>query len=766
MEPFDLSDVRLLDGPFRDAQRTGLEYLLRLDPDRLLAPLRREAGLAPVVRDGDPVGSYGNWEDSGLDGHTLGHALSAAALMSAATDDPRPRVLLDRLVAGVAQCQDALGTGYVGGVPDGQRLWDRVVGVEAEAQAGTFELGGAWVPWYNLHKLFAGLVDAYRQAGSRAALDVVVRLADWWCAASRDLDDDRFEAMLATEHGGMTEAYADLAAITGRDEYLTMARRFAHRAVLEPLAARRDALDGLHANTQIPKVVGYQRLGELTQDEELLGAARFFWETVTRRRTYAFGGNSVREHFHPAHDCSPALASPEGPETCNTTNMLRLSRAMFLHRPDPEIVDFYERATFNHILSSQHPRGGFVYFTPVRPDHYRVYSQPQECFWCCVGTGLENHARYGELVCSRSADALWVHLFVASTVRWAERGVTLEQRTRFPADDAVELTVRAAAPVGFTLRVRRPGWLEPGARVDLAVNGARVAEVLVDGYLEIRRTWHDGDRVTFTLPAAVSAERLPDGSDWVAFRHGPVVLAARTTADDLVGLVADEARMGHVAGGPLHPLAGLPVVLTECDDDLPGTVHRLPGEPLAYVLERADDPAGRVTVLEPFAGIHDARYVLYWPLAAPGAVPGVRAALRARDDAELAESRATVDVVHAGQQQPESDHAFTGEQTSTGTVEGVGWRSATGWFGYRLSDPHGHGRALRITYRPGTTPTAVRLDGAPVAELDAQEEPPTGPRVVEIPLPDGAGSRAGVEVRLEATAGGRTAQVVEVRLVS
>ena len=311
MQSLPRSAVRLLPGPFRDAQATSLDYLLSFEPDRLLAPLRREAGLPPVAE------SYGNWESSGLDGHTIGHALSGAALMSAATDDPRPRVLVERLVQGVVECQDALGTGYVGGVPGGVRLWQRVAAGQVEPDS--FVLGGAWVPWYNLHKLFAGLLDAYRYAGAEPALTAVRRLADWWDGVAAEMDDETHEAMLRTEFGGMCEVLADLAEVTGTDRYAALARRFLDQSLLGPLGEHQDVLDGMHANTQIAKVVGYQRLGEVDGDAGLRDAARFFWRTMTRHRTYSFGGNSVREHLHPRDDFSSALESRKAPKPATPT---------------------------------------------------------------------------------------------------------------------------------------------------------------------------------------------------------------------------------------------------------------------------------------------------------------------------------------------------------------------------------------------------------------------------------------------------------------
>jgi uncharacterized protein len=770
MQSLPRGTVRLLPGPFLDAQTTALDYLLSLDADRLLAPLRREAGLPPVAE------SYGNWESSGLDGHTIGHALSGAALMSAATGDPRAGALVDRLVQGVIECQDALGTGYAGGIPDGVRLWQRVAAGQVERDS--FELGGAWVPWYNLHKLFAGLLDAHRHAGSDLALTAVRRLADWWDQVAAGMDDDTHEAMLRTEFGGMCEVLADLADITGTDRYAALAHRFLDQSLLGPLREHRDALDGMHANTQIAKVVGYQRLGEVTGDPGLRDAARFFWQTMTRHRTFSFGGNSVREHLHPRDDFSSALESPEGPETCNTYNMLKLSRALFLEEPDAEAVDHYERATVNHILSSLHPKGGLVYFTPVRPGHYRVVSTPQNCFWCCVGTGLENHAKYGELVYTTEGGDLFVNLFIASRLSLPEQNLVLDQTGTAPYDEDVALLVRSAPATPLAIHIRVPGWHQGTPQVH--INGtpfeAEPAPLTTPGaaggrpvtYVRLARQWREGDTVTMRLRPRISAEQLPDGSPWVSFRYGPSVLAAEGDRNDLAGHFADDSRMGHVAHGPLRPLEHLPIVLAESASDPAAGVRRLASDRLAFALDHADAQAGESVVLVPFAGIHETRYTLYFPLAEPERLHERRAELRAADEAVLTLQDRTVDAVAVGEQQPESDHRFEGQDTWAGLTDGLRWRAADGWWSYRLVDPDGAAKGLEVTHLSGGSdsagPTRVLVDGHLLGTLTPSSGP-EGEDIAQV-LPLDTNRPAGpVEVRFEAVSPATTIRLREVRLL-
>ena len=362
--------------------------MLALDADRLLAPFLREAGLAHEAE------SYGNWESEGLDGHTAGHYISALAWLALPPGRDEVRQRLDHVVAEIARAQEAIGTGYVGGVPGGVALFEslRGRGRDAATQLRIERALGALVQRAqdDLGPVGCGRAPRPRPgARRRSALR-----ASGGSDLAEQIEDDAFEDMLATEYGGMNDIFARMAADTGRADFAAMAHRFSHRAILGPLQERRDDLTGLHANTQIPKVVGYARTAAIDGDAELLAAAEYFWHQVVERRSVVIGGNSVREHFHALDDFTAMIDDREGPETCNTYNMLKLTKALAEARLAPEYLDYAERAIYNHQLASQHPDGGFVYFTPMRPRHYRVYSQPESAFWCCVGTG---HGGAGEV---------------------------------------------------------------------------------------------------------------------------------------------------------------------------------------------------------------------------------------------------------------------------------------------------------------------------------------------------------------------------------
>jgi DUF1680 family protein len=693
LESFPLAAVQLAESPFQQAQQTDLRYILALDPERLLAPYRREAGLATQAQ------PYGNWENTGLDGHIGGHYLSALAYMVAATGNEEVQRRLTYIVDQLALCQQKNGNGYLGGTPGGQKMWQEIKA--GNIDAGSFSLNQKWVPWYNIHKTYAGLRDAYLFAGNAKAKDMLVQLTNWAVDLTSFLSDAQVQDMLRSEHGGMNEVFADVAAITGDTTYLTLARRFSHRSILEPLLRGKDELNGLHANTQIPKVIGYKRVAEVSGgDEAWAKAAGFFWKTVVDNRTVSIGGNSVSEHFHPAKSFTSMLESKEGPETCNTYNMLKLTKQLYLSSAATSYIDYYERALYNHILSSQHPeQGGFVYFTPMRPRHYRVYSQPQESFWCCVGSGLENHGKYGELIYAHNKHDVFVNLFIPSRLSWAENGLALTQTTQFPYAETSTLTLQLKKARRFGLHIRQPNWVKPGTQ-KIFVNGKAVETTATQaGYLTINRKWKSGDVITTTLPMETKVEYLPDRSPWVSFVHGPIVLAAITDTTDMPDLRADGSRMGHIANGPTYPLDQAPVLVSSSPDGVAAGIRPVAGKPLTFsAASLIDAERYRHVELVPFFRVHDARYMIYWPVASPAELVKRKQVMQQQEKIKQALEARTVDQVAPGEQQPESDHGFQGERTESGVFQDRHWRHAKGWFSYNLKKKGAGPRTLRVTY--------------------------------------------------------------------
>ncbi len=418
VETFPISSVRLGDSQFLRNQQADIYYLLGLNADRLLAPYLKGAGLTPKAE------NYTNWENTGLDGHIGGHYLSALSYMYAATGNKEIGERMDYFLSELLRCQQNRNDGYLGGVPDPDKIWNEIA--EGNIRASSFGLNDRWVPLYNIHKIYAGLRDAWLMAGRKEAKEMLIKLADWMIKEVSKLSDEQIQQMLASEQGGLNETFADVYAITGDKKYLRLAHQFSDQRMLQPLLKGEDNLTGKHANTQIPKVIGYKRIADLEGLNDWDRAASFFWQVVVAQRSVSIGGNSMREHFNPTNDFTGLLESEQGPESCNTFNMLRLTKMLYQTTADKSYIDYYERALYNHILSILNPvQGGFVYFTPMRSGHYRVYSQPQTSMWCCVGTGMENPARYGEMIYAHEGNDLLINLFIPSTLTW--NGMTVTQ---------------------------------------------------------------------------------------------------------------------------------------------------------------------------------------------------------------------------------------------------------------------------------------------------------------------------------------------------
>lgn len=698
---FPLQDVKLLESPFLQAQQTDLRYIMAMNPDRLLAPFLREAGLTPKAP------SYTNWENTGLDGHIGGHYLSALAMMYAATGDTAVHSRLNYMLNELNRAQQAAGNGFIGGTPGSRQLWKEIKA--GNIHAGSFDLNGKWVPLYNIHKTYAGLRDAYLYAGSDLARKMLTGLTDWMIDITAGLSDEQLQDMLRSEHGGLNEVFADVADITGDQKYLELARRFSQKTLLTPLIKDEDRLTGMHANTQIPKVIGYKRIADLAQDRDWDHAARFFWNTVVNHRSVCIGGNSVREHFHPADNFTSMLNDVQGPETCNTYNMLRLTKMLFRTSPDIRFADYYERALYNHILASQQPeKGGFVYFTPMRPGHYRVYSQPETSMWCCVGSGLENHTKYGEFIYAHAQDTLYVNLFIPSRLTWKEKGMTLVQETRFPDEEQIRFRVEKGKKKAFSLKLRYPSWAK-GASV--SVNGkVQDIDALPGEYLTIHRKWKTGDEITLNMPMQVTLEQIPDREHFYAFMYGPIVLASPTGTEHMDGLYADDSRGGHIAHGKQISLQEVPMLIGS-PTVLPQLLRKADDEQIVFDYTGNIYPARNGALkLIPFFRLHDSRYAVYFHQVTEAEAESIRREMELSERKAMELANRTVDLIFPGEQQPESDHGIRYEQAETGTRKDRHFRRAKGWFSYNLKVKEEASR-LTITTRKGDdAKVAIMLD--------------------------------------------------------
>lgn len=759
---FKPTQIQLQPGIFKDAENTDLKYIMSLNPDRLLAPFLREAGLTPKAA------NYPNWENTGLDGHIGGHYLSALSLMYASAGDKKVLERLNYMLTELKKCQDKNGDGYIGGVPGSKAFWAELAA--NKVTVGSFDINKKWVPFYNIHKTFAGLKDAWLYANSELAKKMLIAYSNWLLNTTKGLSDSDIQHLLRSEHGGMNEVLADVSAITGDKKYLELARKFSHQIIKEPLANRQDKLTGLHANTQIPKIIGFERIAGLSGDTTYHIAARFFWETVVNNRTVAIGGHGVREHFHPADNFTSMTTSEQGPETCNSYNMLKLSKALYESEGLEKYIDYYERTLYNHILSSQHPeKGGFVYFTPMRPGHYRVYSQPETSFWCCVGSGMENHAKYNELIYAHTANELYVNLFIPSKVNWQQRGVVLSQQTRFPDEETTTLTIDAVKKADFTLKVRYPVWVAPNAMV-VTVNGEKVNyNAQPASFIAIKRKWKKGDKITVTLPMRTTTEQMPGGTDYVAVLHGPIVLAAKTGTSDLTGIYADDSRGGHIANGKKYPVQNMPLFVS-ANANIAQQIKAVPGKNFTYTASELIYPENaRALELIPFFRLHDARYVIYWRQLSPEKLQAEQQRTAEEEAAKQKLDAITLDMVTAGEQQPESDHFIESEHSATGSFNDRHWRDAKGWFSYKLTDKEKKADRLQVTYsgRDKDRRFTILVNNQPVQEVTLTGNNDNAFYTVDYPLPPALVQQGNgtLTVKFQAAAGSVAGGVYEVRLL-
>lgn len=683
-EPFSLKQVRILDGPFKHAMELDHKYLLSLDVDRLLHAFRVNAGLP------SPAKPLGGWEElkSEVRGHSVGHFLSACALMYASTGDEALKAKADRVVAGMAECQAKMGNGYLSAFPE--EFIDRVEACKP-----------VWAPWYTIHKIYAGLVDMYVLCGNKQALEVVTKACDWVKARSDKLSDEQMEKMLGNEHGGMNDVLAEVYALTGDEKYLKLSQRFNHHAVLDPLAKRQDRLTGLHANTQFPKILGAGRQYELTGRDDLRTVAAFFWDVVTKERSYVTGGNSDGEMFTAKEHLSQHLGQ-NTTETCNTYNMLKITRQIFGWEPKAEYADYYERTLYNQILASQNPETGMVlYYLPLRTGVAKTFGTPNDSFWCCTGTGMENHAKYGDSIYFHEADkTLYVNLFIASELTWNERGLRLRQETRYPDEDRTRLTFTCEKPVEMTLKIRHPYWAVSGFEV--AINGQSQSLSSRPGsYVELNRTWQNGDTIEVRMPMTLRTEAFRDNPRRLAVLYGPLVMCA-----------------------PIEPGKPVPAIVSD-DGQIVSHIRPVAGKPLTFVASPkvfrvTGSQSGRELTLIPLFREYKKPYIVYWDVLGEAQWTAKLAAIKAEETRQKALDASTVDRVLIGDDASERAHAMAGEKTGAGPYADRHWRHAVdgGWFSYELKVLDGRPMTLLCCYwgsDVGPREFDVLIDGKKIA---------------------------------------------------
>ncbi|MBN1513123.1 MAG: glycoside hydrolase family 127 protein, partial [Phycisphaerae bacterium] len=642
-------------------------------------------------------------------GHTMGHYLSACALMYASTGDERLKARVDGIVADLAKCQKALGaSGYLSAYPES--FIDRV---EARRQV--------WAPYYTLHKIMAGLLDSYVHAGNRQALEILEGMARWCQSRCDRLSEEHMQEMLnSTEQGGMNDVLANLYAVTRNPEHLALSRRFVQRTYNGPLAAGRDQLKGQHVNSFIPNIIGTARQYEVTGNVEDREVAHYFWHQVVGHRCYCTGGTSNDEHWRTDPDQLAHELGDHTQESCCTYNLLKLTRHLFSWDPKPEYMDYYEKTLFNSILSTQDPRTGLMmYFVPLAPGRWKTYNTPTDSFWCCTGTGMENHAKYGDTIYYQDDEGVFVNLFIASELNWRERGVRIRQQTQWPDESTTSLTIRTDRPKEFSLRVRVPGWA--AERITVKLNGEPLhVEVNHSRYMVFRRTWSDGDRLDVEMPMSLQTAPMPDDKTVVAFLYGPLVLAGKLGGEGLTNDVVYLKDQWYRF--PRDQVAEAPVLLA-AGDDLTQCIEKVSDNPPVF---RTVGQEKSITLV-PYHQLFDERYAIYWRAFRKGSP---------EHDAHLAEEKArrellarTVDQVEIGDPRSEPAHSRKGERTTSGLHFGRNWRHASdgGWFSYDLKVLPGVAQELRLGFwgsDAGGREFDILVDGVKLVTLKLENNRP------------------------------------------
>jgi len=627
-----LGDVRLLPSPFLDAVEANRRYLMFLSPDRLLHNYHKFSGL-PVKGE-----TYGGWESDTIAGEALGHYLSALSLMHAQTGDAECVTRIHYIISELEKCQAAQGDGYVAGfmrkrkdgsIVDGKEIFPEIMA--GDIRSAGFDLNGCWVPFYNWHKLFAGLMDAQTYCGIDRGIPVAEKLGGYIEKVFAALDDTQTQKVLDCEHGGINESFAELYTRTKDPRWLALSERIYHHRILDPLTAGEDRLANNHANTQVPKLVGLARLYEITQKPQYQKASSFFWERVVNHHSFVIGGNADREYFFEP-DTISAHITEQTCESCNTYNMLKLTRHLYSWSPKASWFDYYERAHLNHMLAHQNPKTGmFTYMMPLMSGQAREFSDPENSFWCCVLSGIETHSKHGDSIYWQQDNTLFVNLFIPSKVNWKAQKAAFELTTKYPYEGQVSLKLsQLSGAMTFTVAVRIPGWASGHS---LLVNGKPALAKMSDGYALITRKWKAGDVVTLDLPLELRFEHTAGNEKVVALLRGPMVMAADLGA-------ADQPWEGDAPA-----LVGA---------DLLGSFAPVSASEAVYVSKGTGRP-GDMT-FRPFYAQYERRTAVYFSRYSDGEWAEAQVAYRA-EQARLKDlANRSVDVMHLGEMQPERDH--------------------------------------------------------------------------------------------------------------
>lgn len=714
--PVALKNVRLLPSPYLTAVDANLKYLLSLSADRFLHNYHKFAGL-PVKGE-----VYGGWEGDTIAGEGLGHYLSALALMYAQTGNAECKARITYIVSEMAKVQAAQGDGYVAGflrkrkdasIVDGKEIFSEIVA--GDIRSSGFDLNGAWSPFYNIHKVLAGLLDAHELVGNKQALTVCIGFSHYLEKIFASLSDAQLEDVLSCEYGGINESFAELYARTHDVRWLKLSERIYDKRNLDPIVAGEDHLSNTHANTQIPKVLGLARIAEVGGPKRYEKSSRFFWDTVVHHHSFVIGGDGDREYFF-TPDTTADHLTEQTCEHCASYNMLKLTRHLFAWKPEGALFDYYERTHLNHVLAAQNPKTGmFTYMTPMMSGAERGFSDAENSFWCCVLSGMESHAKHGDSVFWEGRDTFFVNLFIPSEVHSAHGVWKLE--TRYPYEGDVSLSLLKPGKKPFTLALRIPAWAE-GAEV--YVNNDKVSPQMDSGYALLHRSWKEGDHVRLSLPLALRLEAAPGNDRVVSILRGPMVLAADLGPSD-------------------KPFEGVAPALVGAD--LLAGIKPVAASDAVYRTEGIGRP-GELT-LKPFYSQWEERAALYFNRYSEPEWAKYQVTYLAEQAKQKDIAARSLDVMHLGEMQAEHDHALKAENSYPLVYRARNGRDARagGYFTFEMAtrkDGKEMGALLlSVTYWGGEVNRDfnILVDGQLVAHQLLKAEKPGDWQDIEYPIP-------------------------------
>ncbi|MBW8017710.1 MAG: glycoside hydrolase family 127 protein [Planctomycetes bacterium] len=675
VQPFDLTQVRILDGPFKDAMQLNIKYLHDLDPDRLLHTFRINASLPTNA---EPLGG---WErpDCELRGHCTGHFLSGCALAFAQSDDAKLKAKANYVVAELAKCQKALGnTGYLSAYPE-----EQIDRVEAKDRV--------WAPYYTLHKIIAGLVDMYMYCDNDQALHVAENMAKWsHSRMAKFTDQQRQQILDATEQGGMNDILRKLYVLTGNKSYLATADLFDQASYNDPLAQHKDNLTGQHANSFIPNIVGTAAKYEITGDQKQRDIVSFFFDRVTQQRMYATGGTSDHEHFPQAGKLAKAVSS-NSHESCCTYNMLKLTEHLFRWNPSARYADYYERALYNAILPTIDPDTGMtMYYVAMQSGLFKTFGCETNCFWCCTGSGMENHVKYSTGIYYHDDQSLYVNLFIASKLNWADKHLTLTQNTNFPEEQATTLTLALKKTTPLKIRIRLPYWAKDG--VTAKVNGQpQTAPVVQNGYMVLDRKWNNGDKIKIEMPMSLHTHAMNDNPDKIAVMYGPIVLTGKLGTEGL------NKKTIYKHYGPRGVPVEVPAIVTEHDNPQ-AWIKPIDTKSLTFKTNNAAKPND--VTLVPFYKLFHERYAIYWKKQTPQQWAQHLQQVKEKEETEKARQATLIDEVKIADKTSEAKHNLQGKGYLQGKYMERNWIHAQNpsWFSYDLKVDPASPCKLSVTY--------------------------------------------------------------------